>query len=205
MKNKRYIPSILLAMLLLLLPTTVYAKELGQLTITGPGIQGELKITDSNVLIKLMDANFFNEDNILKSAPENLGQGYVITSFMKIEGTLMPFLEMVYYSIDANTPGYMNITGRLNGTTLHKVNEWTTISPEADKMFRIVMTVNKVTLQSAVITAPQTQAEVKPADSPVPASTSQSLYPTLTFVTALLILAGVTLLIRRRTLKQQNT
>ena len=50
MKTKRHILSVMLAIVLLALPVTVFAKELGLLTITGPGIKGDLSVSDSGIL-----------------------------------------------------------------------------------------------------------------------------------------------------------
>jgi len=204
MKTKRSILSVVLALVILLIPTAVHAKELGRLTITGPGIQGEITVTDPSVLMKLMDAGFFDEDSVLKGAPANLGEGYTVTSYLDVKGTMTPFIEMVYYPIETGTPGYMQITGRLDGSTLRKVDEWATISAEADKMFRIVMAANKVTLQSAVI-APQPASDVQPAsDSPLPVAPTRNFFPTVALIVALLAVVGSIRLLRRRSINQHN-
>src|SRR5215510_7988051 len=154
MKTKRHIFSVLLAVAMLMIPTAVFAKELGLLTITGPGIKGEVTVSDSSVLRKMESDGFFDQSNRLKKAPENLGQGYTIVSSLNLDGTMTPFVEMVYYPIEKGQPGYIHVTGRLDGTALRKVDEWSQLSLDADNMFRIVMGANKVTLQSAVVAAP---------------------------------------------------
>jgi hypothetical protein len=210
-KTKRRILSTILAITLLLLPSTVFAKELGLLTISGPGIKGEVTVEDASVLRKLESSGFFGQSNMLKQAPENLGEGYTITSQLNLDGKMVPFIEMVYYPVEAGQPGYLNVTGRLDGTTLRQVDEWSTVPAEADKFFRIVMAAKDVTLQSAIVAAPaaaveaappaqpEVQAVSAPAASPTP---PQVPYPALALSAVIVALLGAALLLRRRAASQ---
>ena len=224
MRTKRHILSVLLAIAMLLIPTAVFAKELGLLTITGPGINGEVTVSDSSVLRKLESTGFFDQSNMLKKAPENLGQGYTIVSNLNLDGTMTPFVEMVYYPIEKGQPGYIHVTGRLDGTSLRKVDEWSQLSLDADNTFRIVMGANKVALQSAIVAAPaaveavapQTNPQVEPAAvaesqksqpaaAPVASpSLPQVPYPVLAIGAAALIILGAALMFRRRTASQRS-
>jgi len=205
MKTKLHFLSILLALALLAIPTVVFAKELGLLIITGPGIKGDLTLSDESVLRRLESSGFFDQSNMLKQAPENLGEGYTITSNLNLDGTMTPFIQMVYYPMEVGQPGYIHMTGRLDGETLRTVDEWSQLPAEADKFFRIVMSANDVTLQSAVIAAPaavvaaapQTQPEVQPASttSSMPAAPNQALYVAL--IGSLIAVLGVAFLFRR--------
>ena len=206
MKTKRHLLSALLALALLVIPTAVFAKELGLLIITGPGIKGDLTISEESVLMKLEGSGFFDQSNQLKTAPENLGEGYTITSELNLDGTLTPFVKMVYYPVEEGQPGYIHTIGRLDGETLRTVDNWSQISPEADKFFRIVMAANGVTLQSAIVAAPpvveaaapQTQPEVvQPASatSSVPAAPDPALYVAL--IGTLIAVLGAAFLFRR--------
>src|SRR5258708_1168850 len=142
MRTKRQILSVILAIALLALPTTVFAKELGLLTITGPGIKGKLSIKDPGQLNKLMNGGFFDQTDMLSKAPENLGQGYNITAHLNLDGKMTPFIKLVYYPTEKGQAGYVNYTGRLDGTTLRMVNEWGRLSLSADNAFRALMTAN---------------------------------------------------------------
>lgn len=213
-KTKRHILSVILAITLLLLPSTVFAKELGLLTITGPGIKGEFTVSDSSVLRKLESSGFFDQSNMMKQAPENLGQGYTITSSLNLDGTMTPFVEMVYYPIEKGQPGYIHVTGRLDGTTLRKVDEWATLSLDADNTFRFVMAANKVALQSAIVAAPaaavaavpQKQPEVQPASAPVATSTPvQGPYVILALIAVIFAASGAVVMLRRRAISQHST
>jgi hypothetical protein len=223
MKTKRHMLAILLALALLVLPTTVFAKELGLLIITGPGIKGDVTVSEQSVLMKLEGSGFFDQSNRLKQAPENLGEGYAITSHLNLDGTMTPFIEMMYYPVEEGQPGYINVIGRLDGTSLRKVDEWSQLPAEADNFFRTVMAAQKVTLQSAIIAepaavapvavAPQTNSEAEPAVVPqgqpevqpasAPVRTSVRLpYPALALATLLLVLFGAALMFRRRAVSQ---
>ena len=213
MRTKRHLLAVLLAITLLLLPSTVFAKELGLLLISGPGIKGEVSVSDPSVLAKLEHSGFFDQSNRMKGAPENLGEGYTITSQLNLDGTMTPFIEMVYYPVEAGQPGYIHVTGRLQGTTLRTVDEWSQLPAEADSFFRTVMSANKVALQSAVVAAPvaevvaaapQTQPEVvQPASSTssMPAPASPALYVALIGTLAALLGAA---LMYRRTMSQRS-
>ena len=224
-RTKRHILSAILAITLLLLPSTVFAKELGLLMISGPGIKGEVTVDDASVLRKLEGSGFFDQSNMLKQAPENLGQGYSITSQLNLDGKMTPFIEMVYYPVEAGQPGYIHVTGRLDGTTLRKVDEWSKLPAEADKFFRIVMAARDVTLQSAIVAAPaaveaaapqtkpeiepvvaqQSQPEVQPAAVPVASpAPAQVPYSALALSAVVLAILGAALMLRRRTVSQRS-
>ena len=222
-RTKRHILSVILALMLLLLPSTVFAKELGLLLITGPGIKGEISLIDESVLRKLEGSGFFDQSNRLKAAPENLGEGYTITSQLNLDGKMVPFIEMVYYPVEEGQAGYIHVTGRLDGTTLRKVDEWSQIPLEADKFFRTVMVANDVTLQSAIVAAPAvaeaaapqtksevepavaqpSQPEVQPASAPIttPAPV-QVPYAALVLTAVIFAVFGAVLMLRRRAINQ---
>ena len=224
-RTRRHLLSVILALVLLLLPSTVFAKELGLLTITGPGIKGEVSVNEASVLMKLEGSGFFDQSNRLKAAPEKLGQGYTIISHLNLDGALTPFIEMVYYPIEKGQPGYIHVTGRLDGTTLHKVDEWSTLPLDADNFFRTVMAAQEITLQSAIVAAPAaaevaapqtkseaepavvqpSQPEVQPASAPVATPAPARIpYATLA-LTALVVAAfGAALMLRRRSISQRR-
>src|SRR5262245_702853 len=205
MKIKRHFLSVLLALALLVIPTAVFAKELGLLSITGPGIKGDLTISEESVLRKLESSGFFDQSNQMKQAPDNLGEGYTITSNLNLDGTMTPFIKMVYYPVADGQPGYIHMIGRLDGETLRPVDEWSQISPEADKFFRIVMAANDVTLQSAIVAAPviveaaapQTQPEVLPASATTTAAATPNPALYVALIGTLIAIMGAAFLFRR--------
>jgi len=210
-KTKRHILSLIMLIALLAIPTlVVFAKELGLLTVSGPGIKGELTLKDPNEMMKLEQSGFFDQTSYMK-APENLGQGYNITAHLNLDGKMVPFVQMVYYPAEEGKPGYVHYTGRLNGESLKTADQWGTLRLEADTAFRSLMTANNITLQSALIKAPAEVAPaepavvepvVAPAVSPMPA---QPPYGILALVTTILLLVGAGLVLRRRTVGHTST
>ena len=209
-RTKRHILSLIMLIALLAIPTlVVFAKELGLLTISGPGIKGEVTLNDPEEMMKLEQSGFFDQA-VLAKAPTGLGEGYAITAHLNLDGKVVPFVEMVYYPTEAGQPGYVHYTGRINGETLQKVDEWNILTRASDTAFRGLMTANNITLQSALIKAP---AEVAPAETAVvepvvaPAVArmpAQPSYVILALVATILVLAGAGLAVRRRTVSHPS-
>src|SRR3970040_2539115 len=165
-RTKRNVLSLLLVIALLAIPTlTVFAKELGLLTITGPGIKGEVTLKDPNQMMKLEQSGFFDQAKYVKP-PENLGQGYNTTAHLNLDGKMVPFVEMIYYPAEEGEPGYVHYTGRLIGESLQKVDQWGMLRPEADETFRGMMAANKITLQHAIVSEPAEGAPAAPVVEP---------------------------------------
>ena|SRR5258705_2931835 len=209
-KTKRHILPLIMLIGLLAIPTlVVFAKELGLLTISGPGIKGELTLSDPKDMMKLEQSGFFDQA-VLAKAPAGLGEGYYITAHLNLDGKIVPFVEMVYYPTEAGQPGYVHYTGRLNGETLQKVDEWNILTRDADTTFRGLMTANNITLQSALIKAPAAVAPVAPAVvEPVvaPAVSPRPVQPPyviFALVATILVIAGAGLALRRRTVSHPS-
>jgi hypothetical protein len=187
----------------------VFAKELGLLTISGPGIKGELTLSDPKDMMKLEQSGFFDQA-VLAKAPAGLGEGYTITAHLNLDGKIVPFVEMVYYPTEAGQPGYVHYSGRLNGETLQKVDEWNILTRDADTAFRGLMTANNIVLQSALIKAPAAVAPVAPAVvEPVVAPAVspgpiQPPYVIFALVATILVIAGAGLALRRRTVSHPS-
>jgi hypothetical protein len=206
-KNLRRLVSLGLLLALLAIPTmAVLAKELGMLKVIGPGIKGTLTLNDPKEMLKLEQSGFFdsNQSASLK-VPENLGIPYTITAHLNLDGKVVPFVQMDYYPAEAGKTGYVHYTGRLDGESMRKVDEWGTLPISADKEFRGLLDSNGVTVQAAVPSAPkpepQQPAPVAPAPVTAPAATSlalQQIYLYIGLVAALLLLAGTGLALRRR-------
>ena len=202
-RNKRHVLSLMMVIALLTIPTlTVFAKELGLLTISGPGIKGEVTLNDPDDMMKLEQSGFFDQVGYMK-APEDPGQGYNITAHLNLDGKMVPFVEMVYYPAEEGKPGYVHYTGRLNGESLQTVDQWGTLQLEADTAFRSLMAANKITLQPAVAAAPAAVEPVAPVAEPVTAPTvspmpipASLIIPAL--VAIILVLVGAGLVMRRR-------
>lgn len=203
----------LLIALLAISTSVVFAKELGLLTISGPGIKGEMTLDDHEAMMNLEQSGFFDQA-VLSKPPAELGEGYNITAHLNLDGKLVPFIQMIYYPTNEGQSGYVHYTGRLEGESLKTVDEWHILGRSADSALREVMTANNITVQSALIKAPEVvapekepvvapAAEAEPVAAP---STSrapiQMPYLIAALVAGLLALTGVALVVRRRTISQ---
>lgn len=210
-KTKRRLLFLVLVIVLLVIPTlVVFAKELGSLTIAGPGIKGDLTLNDPKYMMNLEQSGFFDQTAFIKPpANLNMNGGYSITAHLNLDGKVVPFVEMVYYPVSEDKPGYVHYTGRLNGETLKPVDEWNMLSLTADKSFRALMTYNNVALQSALVVASvQAEEPVAPAAKPSTAPPASPSIPTpylAITIAILLLLAGAGIVIRRRTISHTTT
>jgi hypothetical protein len=203
-KAKKPILFLLLVVALLAIPTlVVFAKELGALTISGPGIKGQLTLNDPKAMMNLEQSGFFDEAALSKPPTDlNMNAGYTVTAHLNLDGKVVPFVQMVYFPTKEGQAGYVHYTGRLDGNTLKPVDEWQLMRPDADKAFRSLMTANNITLQSALVTAPAAVAppvEVKPVTAPAVTSATiptSNLIPII--IGAFLLLAAAGLMLRRR-------
>jgi hypothetical protein len=214
MKSKPHLYLVLLVLALVAIPTAVvFAKELGALTITGPGIKGELSLKDPNFMMKLEQSGFF-EQAVLTKAPNdlNLDAGYNITAVLNLDGKMTPYVQMVYYATNEGQPGYVHYTSRLKGDSLQPVDEWNILSRSADATFRAMMAANKITLQSALVAATvkseapaPAPAAVQPVTAPaVPRASLPTPYFILAASTLIILLIGAGLAIRRRTVSASS-
>jgi hypothetical protein len=220
--NRKRIWFLVLTIALLVIPSTVaFAKELGLLTITGPGIKGEVSLNNHDDMMNLEQSGFFDQVKFVKP-PENLGQGYNITAHLNLDGKLVPMVEMVYYPAEKGESGFVHYTGRLNGESLQTVDEWGQMRPESETALRNIMTANKIAIQPAIVAAPAAVAPVAvepakseeqtvleepvsaPANVPTTVPAQAYSYYTVAALVLLLIAAGTGLVLRRRTTSQRS-
>jgi hypothetical protein len=211
-KMRRRLFFFMLVIALVAIPTVaVLAKELGSLTITGPGIKGSVTVDHQGGMRKLESTGFFAEASLIKP-PENLGEGYNITAYLNLDSKMVPFVQMVYYPIEKGKPGYVHYTGRLNGESMKTVDEWSQLPPDADDAFRGLMGVYGIELQTAVLAAPAAVAPVKEAPAAVePVAAAPSVSPVsiqpvyMVTAAAILLLIGAGLVLRRRAIHQRSS
>ena len=208
-KIHKHILFLFLMIALLAISTSVaLAKELGLLTISGPGIKGEVSVNDHDAMMNLEQSGFFDQAFLAKP-PKDLGEGYNITAHLNLDGKLVPFIQMVYYPTNEGQSAYVHYTARLEGESLQAIDEWHLLNRQADGALRDLMTANNITVQSALITAPAAvepakepvaAAEVEPAAAPA-ASPAPAQIPYLipALVVSILVLMGLALALRRRT------
>ena len=231
-RTKRHLWVLVLVLILLAIPTAaVFAKELGSLTITGPGINGEMTLDHHDSMMSLEQSGFFDQSASIKP-PENLGDGYNVTAYLNLDGKIVPFVQFVYYATDRSQPGYVHYTGRMNGDSLQPVDQWGQLSKSADAAFLGLMDEYKIVLQPATAAVAEAAPVVKPA-SEAAASTAKevvaepaavqpetakaqpavktpavSLVPNpliLALAASLLVLLAAGLMIRRRAASQRSS
>ncbi len=210
-KTKCRILLLTLVIALVAIPTfIVFAKELGSLTIMGPGIKGELTLSDPKYMMGLEESGFFDQAAFSQLPKDlNLKGGYTISAELNLDGKMVPYVEMVYYATNEGQPGYVHFTGRLQGEKLQKVDEWNILSLSADNAFRELMTGNNITLQSALVAAPveaKAPAEVPAASAAEPvAAPVVSSYIILSIAAMFTLLVGAGFVIRRRTVNRTTS
>jgi hypothetical protein len=207
--NKTY-RLLLLALVLALLaiPTlVVFAKELGSLGITGPGIKGVMTLNHPDDMRKLEGSGFFDYNAMSAKPPEKLGSPYTITVYLNLDGNVVPFVQMDYYPREAGRSGYVHYTGRLEGEALRPVDEWGTMPSQAEAVFGDLMTAQDITLQPAVaevapaVAAPAVAAPAAAAPQASPAVSPLEIQPLyIDLVAGILLAIGAGLLLRRRVL-----
>ncbi|HJQ15141.1 MAG TPA: hypothetical protein VJ830_10370 [Anaerolineales bacterium] len=202
--------------LLAISTTVVFAKELGLLTISGPGIKGEVSLNDHDAMMNLEQSGFFDQAALSKP-PEGLGEGYNITAHLNLDGKMVPYIQMTYYPTNEGQSAYVHYTARLEGETLQTTDEWHLLNGKADGVLRAALTANKITVQSALVKVPEVAAPVKetvaePVVEPVvaaaPAASSapiQLAYLIPALVVSILALMGFALALRRRTVSHPTT
>lgn len=209
-KTHRHVLFLCLVLSLLAIPTSVaFAKELGFLTISGPGIKGEITLKDPEAMMDLERSGFFDEA-VLSSTPKGLGEGYQITAHLNLDGKMVPFIQMIYYPTKEGQSAYVHYTGRLEGEALQAVDEWYLLKPAADGALRELLTAHNVRVQSALIEAPAAVAPAKepvsgPAAEPVPTHAASPVpvdYIVPGLVIGILALSALVLAVRRRTVSR---
>ena len=204
-RTVRFIMFLLPIVALLLLSTSVvFAKELSLLTISGPGVKGEMALKDAQLMMNLEKSGFFDQTEFVQP-PQNLNTeaGYVITAYLNLDGQVLPYAQMTYYAADQGQPGYVHYTGRFEGQGLQPVDQWQILSRNADNTFRGLMSASDITLQPALVTvpgsAPAVEALSAPAVAPAPVQIS---FIIAALAAGLLAFMGATMVLRRRTVNQ---
>lgn len=211
MKVKKHILLVFFILALLAISTTVvFAKELGLLMISGPGIKGEVSLNDHDAMMNLEQSGFFDQA-FLSKPPVGLGEGYHITAHLNLDGKLVPYIQMVYYPTNEGQSAYVHYTARLEGETLQTIDEWHLLNSKADGALRDVLTANNIAVQSALVKAPEVVAPAQesvaepvaaPASSPAPFKIP---YLILALVISILALMGLGLALKRRTVSHPTT
>ena len=125
---------LLFALVVILTPALhVLAKgEFDYLLVKGPGITGEIDITDPALTHDFFAFADFSQGSI--EAPSNPGQGYQIFRIYVKDNKDQPFDQLHYYPYS----GYVFYDGLLNGSSEYD-GKWFAANPSANGPFRAAL------------------------------------------------------------------
>ena len=114
----------------------VLAKEISSLTVSGPGIKGEITLDAPKDVNRLMESGLIDSTGAMVAPTQKLGIPYTITVNLDLDGKIVPFIRMDYYPMQAGQAGYLHYTGRMTGESLRTADEWGLMPVQADKVLR---------------------------------------------------------------------
>jgi len=125
--------TLLVTLCFLAIPSIALAKgPFSYITIKGPGISGDLSVTDP-VMLDFFAFADFSKGGIAE--PSNPGEGYeVIRSFVD-ENNKVQNWDLLYYYPDT---GYVYYDGLINGSSEYD-KQWYVARPEVEAGFRAVL------------------------------------------------------------------
>jgi hypothetical protein len=172
----------------------------GKMTITGPGINGVIEVTDPEMQSGLSPYNFLAALNPYVEAPQLAeGQGYEITYYLKHEDGTYEAVERMRYVPDANGgQGYVYYSDlKLNTGT------WFQLTPEGEARIQSVLNQIGITVAPVVSQIKTSPVEAAPPVTAAPRPTSVSGWLVALGVAAVsaLALSGVLLQLRARLAK----
>ena len=139
--KRKWLLSILLVLSLLVLPTVlVFAKSISSLTISGPGIKGEIKLDEPEAMQRLLETGFLFGEYSLAPKSDDPGEGYRILAYLYQDGPTVPFVELTYYPSAKGQAGLVNYTARLksDGMDMAPVDDWRRVpSTVAEQVYAV--------------------------------------------------------------------
>lgn len=134
--KKLYLSALALSLYFILASGSALAKgPPDKVTIEGPGLPGEVEITDPR-LLQPFSFFLFEDIRYRIPPPPNRGQGYVITRYIyrKAQGEWIPWDRLIYYPSRNGSPGIVFLEGLNVWTEYHSY--WYLVSPEGDRTMR---------------------------------------------------------------------
>ena len=129
--------SFIVAITLLIIPTSVFAKgPFTYLTIKGPGISGDISVTDPAMLDFFAFADF-SKGGI--DAPANLGEGYEVTRSFVDENDNVQNFDMLHYYPDTR---YVYYDGLIGGSSEYD-KQWYVARPDVEAGFQSALAERK--------------------------------------------------------------
>ena len=131
--------AVLLVLAVCIPVTAVFAKgNFDYITVKGPGLQGELNLTNPELTTDFFVFADFSQGAI--DAPANPGEGYEITRVFVVTENNKPtptaFDQLYYYPYEDN--GYVYYVGLASGSSEYD-GKWYVANPAADAPFRAAL------------------------------------------------------------------
>ncbi len=128
-----------------------YAKgPADKITITGPGLDGMIEITDPDTA-EALSMTMLEDFRVFIDVPERLGPGYELTRYYRLEsGSYRPFDQVAYYPDLYGGRGYVNYIGIVNGSSEYD-GKWFRAQDEADQVIRQVLFEHDVLLPANLL------------------------------------------------------
>lgn len=163
--NKRRLILAGLLIAALLIPTAMaFAKELGGMDISGPGISGTLKLNDTNEMLKFEQTGFFFSIDDGKARIQPLStpdEPFVITRYLNMEDGPVKWDTFEYYPNAIEGQGVLHYLGPIDKSAGGPADTWVKVT-QGEQAFHDLMEAHGVTL-AALSSAPKANAvETKP-------------------------------------------
>lgn len=182
--NKRRLIFAGLLIAALLIPTTMaFAKELGGMEISGPGISGTLKLDDHDEMMKFEQSGFFFsiDDGKARIQPlENPGKPFVITRYLNMENGPIKWDTFEYYPNAIEGQGVLHYLGPIDKSAGGPADMWAKVT-QGEHAFYVLMKAHGVTSLaepaprvSTADTQPDTAAKPSQAEAVKPAEPAVS-------------------------------
>lgn len=121
-----------------------------KVTITGPGLDEMIEITDPDIAGALSMGAIEDFPRAI-DMPDRLGAGYELTRYFRLEnGSYQPFDQIAYYPDLYGGSGYVNYLGIVNGRSEYD-GKWFRAQEAADAVMRQVLFEHGVLLQANLV------------------------------------------------------
>lgn len=154
----RWLLCLILALLVLSVPVTAMAKEIGKLVVSGPGISGELTLEDGEALGELLYQYGFLQPGQFADRPAEKGEGFTLVQWTGHDDEMVETQRAIYYPDPNGGRGLIYRIDPGQGNSTEPTGRWYLAFPPAEALFKEMLAGQGVTLP-----LPVTPAEVQPA------------------------------------------
>ena len=136
--------TIALSLSLLIFSVALAKGPPSKVTISGPGLAGEVEITDPDQLLAF---SFFQFENIARKIepPPTIGEGYVVTRYAQDGTKLVAWDRVIYYPGASGEVGIVFLEGIIGSSASEFDGYWYWASRDGDTVMRKILAEQKVT------------------------------------------------------------